>query len=183
MVTRWGLVLHLDAAPADATPDGDGPWTEPLADATRANATRAGDVPMLLTTDHLFEQARRAYLDRCPVLGAFLRSESAVVRVAEGSAAAERPAAATSDRDPAVTGGLLAVSVVEVRPSSFDMAVRIRPADPDRRRRADVDPARHPINGRWTLVLERIATGERLPVPREVRDELIAIQLAARDLC
>jgi hypothetical protein len=62
---------------------------------------------------------------------------------------------------------------VEVRPSSFDMAARIRPGGADG----------EPLDGRWTLLLERVTTGERLPVPRAVRDELIAIQLAARDLC
>ncbi len=172
MVTRWGLVFQLDAAPADA-PRAD----VTRADVTRADVTRADDLASLVTTEHLFERARRAYLERCPVLGGFLRSESAVVRVAEG------PVAATSNRERSMARALLAVSVVEVRPSSFDMAVRIRPVDPDPGGQAAGGPAGDPVDGRWTLVLERIATGERLPVPREVRDELIAIQLAARDCC
>jgi hypothetical protein len=59
-------------------------------------------------------------------------------------------------------------------PVVIDMAVRIRPAGED---------AGPPANGRCTTVVERRATGERIPVPREIRDEFIAIQLAARELC
>ena len=39
------------------------------------------------------------------------------------------------------------------------------------------------MNGRCTMVVERRATRERVPIPLEVRDEFIAIQLAARELC
>ena len=59
-------------------------------------------------------------------------------------------------------------------PVVIDMAVRIRPAGED---------AGPPANGRCTTVVERRATGERIPIPREIRDEFIAIQLAARELC
>ena len=146
VLTRWGLALRLDA-PAEAAP---------------------GEIPRLLATGDLFAMPHRAYLDRCPVLGAFLCSGSAVVRVAGGNAG-EMP-----DVYVAADGVHLAVSVVEVRPSSFDIAARFGPGG---------DPTGRSSDGRWTLVLERASTGERLPVPREVRDELIAIQLAARDLC
>lgn len=72
-------------------------------------------------------------------------------------------------------GGLrVGVSVIEVRPSSFDMAVRLRPAGQDQG---------EPANGRCAAVIERRATGERIVIPREVRDEFIAIQLAVRALC
>jgi len=68
--------------------------------------------------------------------------------------------------------------VVEVRPSSFDMAGRIRPTG-DGEGEGDAEP----VNLRRTMVVERTATGERLTIPREVRAEFIAIQLAGRDLC
>ena len=91
-----------------------------------------------------------------------------MVRVAGGNAVEMPDVYVIAD------GVHLAVSVVEVRPSSFDIAVQ------DRSGRRLTGRS---IDGRWTLVLERASTGERLPVPREVRDELVAIQLAARDLC
>jgi acyl-CoA thioesterase FadM len=71
-------------------------------------------------------------------------------------------------------GARVGVSIVEVRPSSFDLAVRIRGTGDD--------PGR-PANGRCTIVVERRASGERVPIPRQVRDEFVAIQLAARELC
>jgi hypothetical protein len=54
------------------------------------------------------------------------------------------------------------------------MAVRIRPSGQD---------AGSPANGRCTETILRRTTAERIPIPREVRDEFIAIQLAARELC
>jgi hypothetical protein len=32
-------------------------------------------------------------------------------------------------------------------------------------------------------MVRRRSTGERIPVPREVRDEFVAIQLSARQIC
>ena len=124
-----------------------------------------GDEESLGSTGRWFAQGRDALLARCPHLAAFLRAEHAALRVT-----AERvgPAAPGPGR---VRVG---VSVVEVRPSSFDMAARIRPTGED---------ARPPVNGRCTMVVERRATRERVQIPREVRDEFIAIQLAARELC
>ena len=146
-MTRWGLVFH---------------WERPS----------TVDVRSLITAEAIFARARDAYLDRCAVLGAFLGDAAAEIQVAAdppGTAAAPVVLEAI-DADAALVG----VSVVELRPSSFDMAVRIRPA-------GDGEPA--PVDLRRTLVVARTATGERLAIPREVRDELIAIQLAARDIC
>ena len=127
----------------------------------------ARDAPSVITIEDAFARGWDAYLERCEALTAFLDEATAAVRVVSGRTAAS-PAG-----DLLEAGAQIAVSVVEVRPSSFVIAVRIRPAG---------DPDGGPIDGRWTLVLERTITGERLPVPREVRDELIAIQLGARDL-
>lgn len=113
-----------------------------------------------------FEQGRAALFARCPHLAAFLRAENAALRVT-----AEQVAAHAA---PGSRGARVGVSIVEVRPSSFDMAVRIRGTGDD--------PGR-PANGRCTIVVERRATGERVPIPRQVRDEFVAIQLAARELC
>ena len=66
------------------------------------------------------------------------------------------------------------VSVVEVRPSSFDLAIRIRPLG---------DGVGPPSHGRCTIVIVRCHTGERVPITRDARDEFIARQVAARDLC
>lgn len=119
------------------------------------------------SADDVFAEGRRAYFDRCPRLAALLRAEDAELR----------PAAEHLDRidSPAWTGAVrIGVSVVEIRPSSFTMALRIRRPG---------DGAGTSTNGRCTLVIERRATGERIPIPREVRDEFVAIQLGARDLC
>jgi hypothetical protein len=117
------------------------------------------------TSRRAFAAGRDAYLARCPVLAGVVRREAATLRVI-----AERvdpvPAAPGSE------GLQVAVSVVEIRPTSFEMAVRIRVVT-----EADAGPA----DGRCTIAIERDATGERLPIPNEVRDEFIAIQLAARD--
>jgi acyl-CoA thioesterase FadM len=115
----------------------------------------------------VFAEGRRAYFDRCPRLASFLRAEDAELR----------PAAEHVDGidDAAWTGGFrIGVSVVEVRPSSFTMALRIRRPG---------EGAGASANGRCTVVIERRVTGERIAIPPEVRDEFIAIQLGARDLC
>lgn len=126
-----------------------------------------GDRDLLEPASRWFAEGRAAYFQRCPGLAGFLRAAQAELRLT-----AER----IGHMDPAsCAGGLkVGVSVVEVRSSSFDVAVRIRPVG---------DDAARPTNGRCTIVIQRRATGERLPIPREVRDEFIAIQLAARELC
>lgn len=112
-----------------------------------------------------FAAGRAEYLDRCPVLAATLRVEDADLRVtAERLDPLQLPSHGTVR---------VAVSVIEVRPSSFEFATRIR-----------VDAADHPddpVEGRCTVVIERRATGERLEIPRAIRDEFVAIQLAARE--
>ena len=131
------------------------------------NLDPAGCGQRASSADDAFAEGRRAYFERCPRLISFLRAEDAELRPA---------AEHVDDIDAAaVTGGIrIGVSVVEVRSTSFTMAVRIRPPG---------DRAGRPTNGRCTLLIQRRATGERLPIPGEVRDEFIAIQLGARDLC
>lgn len=119
------------------------------------------DEPM--TAGRCFAQGRSSYFELCPGLAEFLRVNGAAPRVTTENLAAI----------PLVPGGSwrVGVSVIEVRPSSFDMAVRIH---------AWGESTLEPVNGRCTVVIERIATGERLPIPREALDEFIAIQRSAR---
>jgi hypothetical protein len=114
-----------------------------------------------------FAMGRAAFLGRCPRLEDFLRTQDAELRPTAEVIGSVDPASSA--------GGIrVGVSVVEVRATSFAMAVRIRPAG---------SGAGTAVNGRCTMTIRRRATGERVPLPREVRDEFIAIQLAARDLC
>lgn len=121
-----------------------------------------GEAPDALAR-RAFAVGREAYLARCPVLAGVVAREAAMLVVTT-----ERidPIAVPRGAD----GLEVAVSVVEIRPSSFEMAVRIRVASGDGTA----------ADGRCTVAIER-STGERLPIPTEVRDEFIAIQLAARD--
>jgi hypothetical protein len=148
VLTGWGLVLRWERA-------------------------QAGDARSLITIDRVFAHARTAYLDRCPMLAAFLGEEAAEVRVATDPTGTVTPDAVLES-----DGALVGVSVVEVRRSSFDIAGRIRPTHD-----GEGEGSAEPVNLRRTMVVERTATGERLTIPREVRNEFIALQLAARDLC
>jgi acyl-CoA thioesterase FadM len=127
----------------------------------------ASDAVELAEPGAPFARGRDAYFERCPTLGAFLLAE-----VAELEIIAEwvEPVGEAS----AAAGVRIGVSAVEVRPSSFDMAVRIRPAG---------EHAGQPANGRCTVVIKRLANGEPIPIPRAVHDELVGIQLNARELC
>ena len=125
------------------------------------------DVERPTSAGDWFAEDRGAFFDRCPRLAAFLSDEDAELRVT-----AEQ--VGPVDIASGAVGVRIGVSVVEVRPSSFTMALRVRPHGDDG------DP---PANGRYTLVIERRASGERVLIPREVRDEFVAIQLGARDLC
>jgi acyl-CoA thioesterase FadM len=113
-----------------------------------------------------FDAGRAAYFERCPGLAEYLRAEAAALRVTTeqvGPISAPEPEAQLR----------VGVSVIEVRPTSFEMAVRIRSAG---------ETPVGPVNGRCSVVIERLATGERIAIPREVRAEFIAIQLEARGL-
>lgn len=144
MLTTWGVVVDID--PAD---EGNVPG-DPIAVARDA-----------------FARGRAAYFGRCSVLVGHLEAAGARLDVTDE---------VVDPIDPAVAmdGLRVAVSVIEVRPSSFEMAVRVRSASlPD-----EIAP---PASGRCTVAITQLATGSRVPVPTAVRDEFIALQLAARD--
>lgn len=108
--------------------------------------------------------ARSAYLDRCAALrrrqegaGLELRVESA--SLPPGASLGRRPAAV------AVSAG-----VREVWPSSFAIAVRLRPLDGDR----DT-----PVNATCVMALVDPAGGEPRELGDEVRDELVTLEQAA----
>jgi hypothetical protein len=115
-------------------------------------------------------RALELYVETCPALAVLLRTEDAVL--ATTGERLEGIADAVAAREPRRVR--IAVSVVEVQPTSFDLAVRLRTLD---------GQAGAPADGRCTIVVERAGTGERVPIPREVRDAMVAIALAARDLC
>jgi len=142
ILTTWGVVLDLaeDAA-------------HPSSDALSLRRQGAA----------WFEAARRSYFDRCPRLASLLREQGA--RLAVSAEQIDNLGAG-----PYPGGVTVAVSVTEIRASSFDMALRIRTARDD-----DAPPA----SGGCTVALVRDADGTVIPVPREIRDELIALQLGA----
>jgi hypothetical protein len=99
------------------------------------------------STSRWLAESRDAYFMLCPRLAAFLQDEKAELQLTDEYV---DPLDDTSS-----TGGLkIGASVIEVRPSSFEMAIRVR--------RLGDDPA-PPANGRCTLVVRRRSTGERIP--------------------
>ena len=106
-----------------------------------------------------------AYLDGCALL---LRQ----ARGRDGPQVRHRPAAlprgASLGRPASV---VVTASATEIRPDSFTVAVRLRPVGGDREAA---------VNASCVVRLEDRATGAALPVGRDLRDQLIAIEHAAR---
>jgi hypothetical protein len=110
------------------------------------------------------DAACRAYLDRCPRLQAMSRASGARVVCRAG----DLPPAAALGRPSSV---LVTATAPEFRPSSFTIAVRLR---------ALGDEDAGPLNVRCEVRVEDPATGEARPLGNEIRDELIAVEQAAR---
>jgi hypothetical protein len=86
------------------------------------------------STSRWFAESRDAFFKLCPRLAAFLQAEKTELQLTDEHV---EPLDNTSG-----TGGLkIGASVIEVRPSSFEMAVRIRPLS---------DHPAPPANGRST---------------------------------
>jgi acyl-CoA thioesterase FadM len=107
--------------------------------------------------------ARSAYLDRCAALRR-RQEEGLELQVQSASL----PPGASLGRGPSAVA--VSAGVREVWPSSFAMAVRLRPDGGDR------DTA---VNGSVVMRLVDPATGEPRELGDEVRDELIALEHAA----
>ena len=121
-------------------------------------ATTWGVVLEVPGADSAFEVGRDAYLARCPRLAAVLADAGASLSFG----------AASTPTTPAAGTISVGISVTEVLPTSFVMAVRLRDADGVA------------FDGRVSVTI-RDASGAVLPIPRDVRDEFIALQLGARD--
>jgi acyl-CoA thioesterase FadM len=141
--TRWSVLQEHRVSPDDLGPDG------------------------LVTDDAVagwIAGARRAYLDRCT------RLED--VRAGGGFALRDQttrlPAGAEVGAPDLVA---VSASAIEIFPTSFVVALRLRTAG------GDTDVA---LDARSTLRLEDPATGATQEITDEIRDELIALEHAAR---
>ena len=104
------------------------------------------------------------YLARCSTLRA--RAERSGLRLAWRTG--EPPPAAQLGRPTAV---VVTASATEVRPASFTIAIRLRPGGGE---------AGRALNAACVVRLEDPASGAAAELGDEVRDELIAIEHAAR---
>jgi hypothetical protein len=109
------------------------------------------------------DAACSAYLDQCPSLPA--RAPRGSTRLREK--VVQLPAGATLGRPAAV---VVSASATEVLPTAFVLAVRVRPVGGD-------DGAAG--NARCVVCIED-GSGTALPIGAAVRDELIALEHAAR---
>lgn len=142
---RWGAVLETAVSPADLRPDGR---------------------PTDETLQRWFDEARRTYVERCLALSETIRDgriDLVTSAFRNGPPAPLRPGAAVR----------IGVSATELRPSSFDMALRIR----------ILGDGSVVADGRCTIALADASTGALLPVPAQVRRDLIALEQGASDFC
>ena len=105
-----------------------------------------------------------AYIERCPLVQEL--AADAGVELTQRPVAL--PPGSAFGRPELV---LVSAGATEVHPTSFTVAVRIRSVGGDREQ---------PINAACVVRLEDIATGEPRELGNGVRDELIALQHAAR---
>ncbi len=146
ILTRWALVRETAVSAGDIGPRG-----------------RLSDDAVL----RWFADGRSAYFDRCANLRKELRSGR--IRIQTAAVRVGPPPAFQQD-----SSALVAVSVIELRPTSFDMALRVRGLDAD-------DSA--VVDGRCTVMLADAATGASLEIPEVVRREVIALEQGATDYC
>jgi acyl-CoA thioesterase FadM len=116
------------------------------------------------TLERWVAAACSAYLDRCPVLQATRAREGLELRQRTG----DLPRGGRLGRPASV---LVTARATELLPSSFRVAVRLRPLGEERDVAVDVT---------CEVWLEDPATGEVRDLDRAVRDELIEIEHAAQ---
>lgn len=108
--------------------------------------------------------ARQAYLDQCQMLHETARAAGLVVRHRD----ATLPPGGSLGYPAQV---VVTATASEVRPSSFTIAVRLRPIGGDREM---------PANASCVIRLEEPATGAARELGTPVRDELIALEHSAQ---
>lgn len=111
------------------------------------------------------DRARSLYLERCPLLRGRAEQPGVALRLGEPSGAR---AAGLGPRPEQV---IVTASAKEIHPTSFTIAVRLRPIGGDTDR---------PLNVTCSVHLEDVATGTALELGRDIRDELIALEHAAQ---
>lgn len=112
------------------------------------------------------EEIRDSYLECCPVL----RNRASDLAADLGFRTDRLPPGSWLGHPTSV---LVTAGVSEVRPESFTLAVRIRPLGAE---------AARPVAAGCAVELIDRATGQPLPLGDAVRDELIALEHAARHL-
>jgi acyl-CoA thioesterase FadM len=108
-----------------------------------------------------------AYLDRCPNVRRATRAGRSRLIVSPLRLGLCRPV------EPGITA-LVATAMTELRTSSFEMAFRIRALGSDGGPVAD---------GRFSVALREVATGNPLTMPERMRRELLAVEADASDYC
>jgi acyl-CoA thioesterase FadM len=108
-----------------------------------------------------------AYLDRCPTVRQATRDDRSRLVVKPLRLGPCRP------MEPGVRA-LVATAMTELRTSSFEMAFRIRALGSDGGPVAD---------GRYSVTLVEVATGNPLVLPDQIRRELLAVEADASDYC
>jgi acyl-CoA thioesterase FadM len=131
-------------------------------------ALEAGDfdthgVMLADVVDGWLEAARAAYLDQCRVLSKMQESSGLVLR-----ARIDQPPA--RERLGRPTAVVVSAGATELFPTSITLAFRLRPTD---------GPG-EVVNATCAVSLEDPATGEARELGDDVRDELIALEHAAR---
>jgi acyl-CoA thioesterase FadM len=145
-LARWAVVVEMEAS---------------------SNDIDAAGRPRHETVERWFEGARRSYLDRCLALREEVRSGRADVRVDDLRIACTGP---IESGQPV----LVAVTVTELRPTSFDMALRVRGLG---------GPGTIVASGRCTFVLAEPGSDAALTLPDGVRHEVLALESDASDYC
>ena len=145
-LTRWAVVVETEASPSDIGADG---------------------CPRQEAVQRWFAAARTAYLDRCLSLSEEIRNGRVRVRIA----ALRVVLTGRIEQRQTI---LVAVSVTELRDTSFDMALRIRSLG---------DRGSIVANGSCTLVLAEPRRGTVMTLPADVCRDVLALQSNASDYC
>jgi acyl-CoA thioesterase FadM len=140
--SRWVVVGEHSVGPDDLDPDG---------------VVRAESVARWL------EETRTAYLEKCVALRELQERLGLQLQARVYQAPAP-------ERFGTPTAVLVGAGATEIRPTSFTMAFRLRPAD------GDGDTA---INAKCEVSLQDPGTGEPCELGNDIRDELIALEHAA----